>query len=109
VGGETGWRRRGVVRLLLGVAVAGVLFSGAVLQTAPTRAETATVQPTYTGDCGLLPTGWLCLEFVDGYLWAVEDAITGWGMNHGTVQMAYGLKANYVHALGTEMIWVLPK
>ena len=96
-------------RFLLGLLAAGALFAGAALGMVPARAETAAVQPRYAGDCGALPAGSVCLEFVDGYVWAVEDTVVGWGMNHGTVQMAYGLNANYAHALGTEMVWVLPK
>ena len=98
-----------MTRLLLGLAVAGALFGGAALRSASAGAETSAVQPSFAGDCSALPAGSVCLEFVDGYVWAVEDTITGWGMNHGTVQMAYGLKANYAHALGTEMVWTLDK
>ena len=97
-----------ITRFLLSLAVAGALFGGAALR-ALAGAETTAVQPSFAGDCMVLPAGSVCLEFVDGYVWAVEDTITGWGMNHGTVQMAYGLKANYAHALGTETVWTLER
>ena len=98
-----------IARLMLGLALTGALFGGAALGTAPARAQSPAVQPSYEGDCDGLPAGAVCLEFADGYVWAVEDTVTGWGMNHGTVQMAYGLKANYAHALGTEIVWTLDK
>jgi len=96
-------------RLLLAVGVAGALLGGVALRSLPASAETPTVQASFLGDCGRLPSGSICLEFADGFVWVVEDAITGWGANHGTVEMAYGERANYAHALGTELVWTLAK
>src|SRR3712207_4419293 len=78
VANVSGGRRMATTRLLLTLAVAGALSCGAALRTAPAGAETAAVQPSYAGDCSALPDGSVCLEFVDDYLWAVEDAIIGW-------------------------------
>lgn len=66
-------------------------------------------RPSYTGDCAQPPVGASCLVFDDGYIWLVPDVATGWGENHGTVQIAYGRSADYAHALGTTGVWTLPK
>ncbi len=95
-------------RVMLVLGVIGALV-GSVALHQPAAAEGAIIQPSYAGGCAEPPAGAVCLEFVDGYIWLVEDTITGSGMNHGTVQIFYGLNADYAHALNTDMVWRLPK
>jgi hypothetical protein len=97
-----------VKRWTLILSMAAVILGGVAVHTMPAQAETATIQPSYPGDCHRPPAASLCIEFDDGYRWLVEDTIVAWGRNHGPIQMAYGLKANYAHELHTEKIWLLP-
>jgi hypothetical protein len=97
-----------VKRWTLMLVVAAAILGGVAVQATPAHAEPATPQASYQGDCLRPPAGFTCLEFDDGYRWLVEDTITTWGRNHGPIQMAYGLNANYAHQLDTDLVWVLP-
>lgn len=105
-----GWSRlaTAVSRATLATMLAAGLIGGAFRRTTPANAEPSTTQPSYRGDCRQPPAGSTCLQFSDGYIWLVQDTIAGWGANHGTIEMAYGQVADYAHALGTEIVWVLP-
>ena len=96
-------------RLVLAFGLTAALLGATVLPAQRAAGETPTIQESYTGDCRQRPAGTACLEYADGYVWLVRDTITGWGSNHGTIQIAYGLSADYAHALGTNMVWTLPK
>lgn len=97
-------------RLISASAIAAALLGSVAMPSRPAAAaDSPALQPTYTGDCAHLPAGSTCIEFADGYIWLVEDTITGWGSNHGTVQIAYGTTADYGHAFGTSMVWTLSK
>lgn len=97
-----------VKRWTLVLGVTAVILGGVAASVTPAHAESATIRASYQGDCHRPPAGFFCIEFDDGYRWLVEDTITTWGRNHGPIQMAYGLTANYAHELGTEKIWLLP-
>jgi len=98
-----------VRRWALGVGLAVLVLGAVALYASSARAETATVQPSYQGDCQRLPTGSICLTFEDGYTWLVQDTISGWGRNHGPIQIFFGAEADYGHELGTDRVWMLPK
>lgn len=94
------------VRLLLSLVFLPTLIGRTAFGAQPAAAEGFTHQPGFTGECGHQPGGLVCLEFADGYTWPVQDTITGWGRNHGDIQIAYGVNANYAHVLGTDLVWV---
>jgi len=65
---------------------------------------------SYSGDCGLSPTGTSCITYSDGYIWLVSDlsGITGgWedvqedGRN---VQITFGFNTSYHHILNTNLV-----
>jgi len=93
----------------LAIGLTAALLAGVLAQAGPARAETPASQPSYAGDCLRPPTGATCLEFEDGYRWLVLDTITDQGRNHGPIEMFYGRQADYAHALGTDLVWTLPK
>jgi hypothetical protein len=96
-------------RRLTALVATLALIGGGALAVLPANADTPTRQPTYTGDCAGRLAGTVCAEFSDGYVWLVQDSITDYASNHGTIQIAYGQTANYAHALGTDLVWVLSK
>lgn len=96
-------------RWMLAIGITAAVLAGAALAPFSAEAETPASQPSYTGNCGALPAGSSCLEFEDGFVWLVQDTITTSGRNHGPIQMFYGRRANYAHALGTELVWLLPQ
>jgi hypothetical protein len=98
-----------LTRRLTALVAILALIGGAATSVLPARADTPTRQSTFTGDCAHRPAGDLCVEFSDGFVWLVQDSITDWGSNHGTIQIAYGRTANYAHALGTDLVWTLEK
>lgn len=97
-----------VKRLTLALGAVAAILGGVAVSVTPSHAESATIQASYQGDCLRPPAGATCIEFEDGYRWLVQDTITTWGRNHGPIQMAYGLTANYAHELGTDKVWLLP-
>ena len=85
-----------------------------------TPPETSTIpagfleQPTSTSGCSRfqsVSSG--CLEFDDGFVWQVNDTISGKeerGDWQGKKIVAYtGQKATYLHILGTRLIRIAPK
>lgn len=98
-----------VLSLIALVTLAAILFGGSLLGMEAAAAEGFQPRPSYSGDCSQPPLGSTCLVFDDGYIWLVPDIVTDWGVNHGTVQIAYGRSADYAHALGTTGVWTLTK
>lgn len=70
-------------------------------------------QPSYGGDCENRPSGTVCIGYDDGYIWLVEDSVTGWGMetcNGYQIQLAFGsFKGDYYHILNTNYVKFVPK
>jgi hypothetical protein len=94
-------------RLFAALLVLVSLAGGATLAVRPAAADGFMHQASFSGDCRPQPGGTACLVYADGYVWPVRDTITGWGRNHGDVQIAYGVHAAYAHVLGTDLVWVL--
>ena len=75
-----------------------------------------TEEPPYTGDCGASPSGTVCLEFSDGYIWLISDTI---GSRRTEiiqpsiviypVEIAVGAKASYYHIPETRYIKQVPQ
>jgi len=70
-------------------------------------------QASYSGNCAARTAGTVCLGFSDGFVWLINDAITGQqdrGTFEGkTIRVAEGRKAYYFHILGTTWVRELPK
>lgn len=75
-----------------------------------------TEQPPYAGDCGTSPTGTVCLEFSDGYIWLISDTIGSRrteiiqpSIVEYPVEIAVGAKASYYHIPETNYIRQVPQ
>jgi hypothetical protein len=70
-------------------------------------------QAPYTGSCTARPSGSICLQFEDGYVWLVYDSISGWGdagfWQGKRIRAGHGFKADYHHVLGTSLIKEVPR
>jgi hypothetical protein len=84
--------------------------SGSIPSQAPTALpEGFAEQASYTGDCASLPAGAMCIHFVDGYQWLVQDKIEkhhnelGRWQNHRIME-AKGKRGRYQHILDTQYI-----
>jgi hypothetical protein len=61
-------------------------------------------QDSYQGDCNATPSGMICVQYSDGYVWLVQDTIVGWAYEGTTIEIAQGSSADYYHTLGTLLV-----
>jgi len=70
---------------------------------------------SYYGDCSVRPPGTYCLVFSDYYTYLAQDAVTDgvWAeagaWNGRTIEVIYGVKADYYHILHTPLLKIVPK
>lgn len=83
------------------------------VQNSPVVIQQFSQQASYGGDCTNRPAGTVCVKFGDGFLWLVKDAITGRsnaGVHNGNkVLVAHGVKADYHHVSGTNLVRVVSR
>jgi hypothetical protein len=60
-----------------------------------------TEQYSYEGSCYPPPSGWICVQYSDDYIWLVQDSIYAWASEGTTIEIAQGYLADYYHMLGT--------
>jgi len=65
---------------------------------------------SYGGDCKNRPEGMVCIEYDDGYIWLVQDSISGWESrdeDNRKIQVAIGFAGRYEHILDTNLVRVV--
>jgi hypothetical protein len=95
----------------------GFYPGGAIAETAPSHSHPVApaidrtgfdTQPSFTGNCDTRPPGTVCLRFQDGYVWLIDEAVTG-GTKTQDIQSAFGTQHIFLHILNTKLVKKVPK
>lgn len=95
----------------------GFYPGGSVAETAPSHSHPVvpaadhtgfTAQPSYAGNCQVRPPGTVCAKYSDGYIWLINEPVTGWSKNQD-IQAAIGSKTLFQHILNTKLVKKVPK
>jgi hypothetical protein len=95
----------------------GFYPGGSIAETAPSHSHPVvpaadhtgfTTQPSFAGNCQTIPPGKVCASYSDGYIWLVDEPITGTTKNQD-IQSRIGTKNIYLHILNTKMVKKVPK
>lgn len=65
-------------------------------------------QPSYTGNCQNRPPGTVCAKYEDGYIWLIDEPVTGWNKTQN-IQAAIGSNHIFLHILNTTQVKKVPK